>query len=412
MKKKFFLFSIIIVIVISFILIINTYKKSNQIKSEEKLAYINDIKEAYSKYVITTKESNLYDSKHNIIGKINKGVKISLKDKNIESEVDDYFELEKFENHFIFYKDIKPTDSLDPIDTSHKRYLVFNENCTTTDKTKFYDKYFNFLYEINKSVNLPIYIKEQDYYGVDYAGELLYLKKDDVEVITAQNTTEQNAKDIPVLLYHFFHDHNRYESLSTVISMRADKFDDQIKYLTENNYMTLKMKDLEYYLDGKVQIQEDSVCITIDDGNDSVYIYAHPIIHKYFANATVFAITSQNEHSIDFADDLLEIHSHTHDMHKTGYTSVGQGGLFQIIDHDSGVLDLKKSRELLNGSEYLAYPFGEYTDSSIQIAKDAGIKMAFTTEWRNAKVGDDKYKVPRKYMYNEYSLEKFIELIK
>ena len=409
MKKFFFLF--LIIIVFSFIFV-NIYIKNSKLKLSEKLAYIDDIKKSYSKYVATTKESNLYDSNHNIIGKINKDVKISLKDKNIESETDDYFELEKFENHFIFYKDVEPTSSLDPTDTSHKRYLVYNENCTTTDKTRFYDKDFNFLYEINRGVNLPIYIKENDYYGVDYEGELLYLKKDDVNTIEVQNTTEQNAKDIPVLLYHFFHDHNRYESLNTVISMRADKFDDQIKYLTENNYMTLKMKDLEYYLDGKVQIKEDSVCITIDDGNDSVYIYAYPIIHKYFANATVFAITSQNEHSIDFADDLLEIHSHTHDMHKTGYTSVGQGGLFQIIDHDSGVNDLKKSRELLNGSEYLAYPFGEYTDSSIQIAKDAGIKMAFTTEWRNAKVGDDKYKVPRKYMYNEYSLEKFIELIK
>ena len=65
-----------------------------------------------------------------------------------------------------------------------------------------------------------------------------------------------------------------------------------LKYLTDNNFMTLKMRDLELYVDGKVQIRENSVVLTIDDGDKTIYTLAQPIIEKYGVNVTVFAITS------------------------------------------------------------------------------------------------------------------------
>ena len=37
--------------------------------------------------------------------------------------------------------------------------------------------------------------------------------------------------------------------------------------------------------------------------------------------------------------------------------------------------------------------------------------MAFTTESKNANVGDDKYLIPRIYIYNEYSLDKFKKIV-
>ena len=125
----------------------------------------------------------------------------------------------------------------------------------------------------------------------------------------------------------------------------------------------------------------------------------------------MFAITAWDENILDKQNEYVEIHSHTHEMHVTGKCPRGQGGLFKCVDYDEGLADLKKSREILNGSTYLAYPFGEYTDLSIQLLKDAGFTMAFTTEWRNAKVGDDLYEVPRIYIYNEYSLDTFKRIV-
>ena len=413
MKKKVLILAILLIIISGLVVGFLIYKKDKDLKKleQEKLEYIENIKKNYSKYVITNKETNLYDSNKKVIGKINKDIKIELKEKNIENEKDDYFELQLFDGYYVFYNDVKPIEGIDEKDSYYKNYIVFNENCVTSDKTVFYDDKFNFMYEVSFGVDLPIYIKEDEFYGVEFNDELVYLKKDEVTVKENHNTDLKNAESIPVLLYHFFHTHNNYEDWVTVISLRIDKFENQLKYLKDNDFMTLKMKDLEMYIKGKVQIQEKSVVITIDDGDQTVYDLAYPIIEKYGVNATVFAITSWNENVLDNQTEYVEIHSHTHDMHTTGKCQGGQGGLFKCVDYDEGLADLKKSREVLNESTYLAYPFGEYTDLSIKLLKDAGFTMALTTEWRNAKVGDDIYEVPRIYIYNEYSLDTFKRIV-
>lgn len=400
-----------IIIGISIILYIN-YKKEEELKKEqERLNYIEKIKINYNKYVITTKETKLYNSKKEEIGKINNEVKIELKEKKIEDVDDNYFELELFENHYIYFEDVKPIETLDEKYNYYKNYIVFNENCVTDNKTKFYDLNFNYLYEVNEGINAPIYIKEDDYYGVEFNDSLVYLKKEEVNVQETNNTNESNAKSIPVLLYHFFHTHNKYENWTSVISLRTDKFENQLKYLTENNFMTLKLRDLELYVQGKVQIKEDSVVLTIDDGDSTVFSLAYPIIEKYGVNVALFAITSRNENIIKNSNKNVEIHSHTHNMHVTRQCKGGQGGLFKCVDYNIGLDDLKRSKELLNNTNYLAYPFGEYTDTSIKLLKDAGYTMALTTNYGNAKVGDNLYLIPRIYIYNQFSLDAFKSIV-
>ena len=416
MKKKGVIVLIIMIVIIilgiiGIIFNLNYQKEQRALKEQKRLEYIENIKSRYNKYVITTKETDLYNSKKEVIGKINSGVKISLKEKEIADVEDDYFELELFDNHYVFFEDVEIIESLDEKDNYYKNYIVFNENCVTENKTTFYDKNFNYLYEINNSVNLPIYIKEDEYYGVEFNDELVFLKKDEVTVKETHNTTEKNAKSIPVLLYHFFHNHNRYEGWTSVISLRIDKFEEQLKYLKDNNFMTLKMKDLELYVDGKVQIRENSVVLTIDDGNETIFSLAYPVIEKYGVNVTVFAVTAWTPNIMNLQTKFVEMHSHTHDMHITDRCRGGQGGLFKCVDYNTGLADLKQSREILNNTTYLAYPFGEYTDSSIQLLKDAGYTMALTTNYGNAKVGDDLYLLPRIYIYNEYSLETFKRIV-
>lgn len=417
MKKKIIivllvLFILCLIGVFIFLYIKNEEKKElAALKAKEEKEYVESIKKNYSPFVITLKETDLYNENGEKIGKINKNVKLELNEKEIDSIDDDYFELTLFENHYVFFKDVIPVDSMDEKSKYYKNYVVFNENCVTNDKTKFYDENFNYLYEVNYSIDAPIYIKENEYYGVEFKDSLVYLKKDEVSVEKKDNTKEKNATSIPILLYHFFHEHSNYENMTTVISMRTDKFENQLKYLSDNNFMTLKLKDLELYIDGKIQIKENSVVLTIDDGDPSIYTLAYPIIEKYKTNVTVFNITAWRPNAYNKRTEYVEIHSHTHDMHQTGKCKGGQGGWFKCISHNAGVEDLKKSSELCGGTTYLAYPFGEYTDSSIQILKDAGYTMALTTNYGNAKVGQNKYLLPRIYMYNEYTLEKFKRLV-
>lgn len=400
----------VIVIVLVFTIILLSLLIYNANKNQEiaRSIKIKEIKDSFNNFVITNKKTKLYDKNKNEIGDINASVKLRLNN----NEIDGYYSLKDFDNHYIYYKDFDKTDSYYEYDDYYKKYIVFNQNVKTNGKTSFYDDNFNYLYTIDNEYELPIYIKEDDYYGVEYDNHLIYIKKsDNIELIDADNTNLKNAKSIPVLLYHFFHNHNRFENMTTVISMRTDKFEEQMKYLKENDFMTLKLKDLESYINGKVQIKENSVVITIDDGSSTIYSLAYPIIEKYNINATVFAITSNDPNVINKQTDYIEIHSHTHNMHQTGKCSGGQGGYFKCIDYNLGIEDLKKSKEVLNNTTYLAYPFGEYTDNSIKMLKDSGYTMALTTNYGNAKVGDDPYLVPRIYIYNEYSIDTFKRLV-
>ena len=79
-----------------------------------------------------------------------------------------------------------------------------------------------------------------------------------------------------------------------------------------------------------------------------------------------------------------------------------------IIKENSVVITIDDGNESVYG---LAYTFGEYTNLSIQLLKDAGFTMAFTTNYGNAKVGQDKYLISRTYIYNEYGLEKFKRIV-
>lgn len=403
MKKRIITGGVILILLVVFLLIYKTYTEKR-----EKETIVKNINNSYSQYVQTTKKTDLYDNNHKKIGRINKGIKLKLKYKMITDYKDGYFELLDYPNNYIYYEDYKKVDDYYEYDNYYKNYLVFNENVKLNGNVSIYDNKFKKLYTVNISGSFPIYIKEDKFYGIEYNDHLIYIEKNNnIEIVKNVNTKERNAKDIPVLLYHFFHNHNNFEHMTTVISTRIDKFEEQMKYLSDNNYMTLKMKDLEYYIKGKVQIKEDSVVITIDDGNASVYKLAQPILEKYKVNATVFAITSWDSNVLSKESEHLNIHSHTNNMHQTGKCSGGQGGLFKCISYEQGMEDLKKSRDILNGSTYLAYPFGEYTNESIKMLKDSGFTMALTTNYGKAKVGDDPYLVPRIYFYNEYSLNTF-----
>ena len=50
------------------------------------------------------------------------------------------------------------------------------------------------------------------------------------------------------------------------ICQSLEQFESHLKYIRENDYFSLKLDELELYMDGKLQIPEKSIVLTIDDG--------------------------------------------------------------------------------------------------------------------------------------------------
>lgn len=248
------------------------------------------------------------------------------------------------------------------------------------------------------------------------------LKKDTVNnktIINNDLTKETNNKknikvkkqgeEIPVLMYHCV-----TTEKGEPIKVNVKDFDKQMKYLKTNGYTTLTLDDLYGYFLNKNNIPEKSVVITFDDGYKDNYTNAYPILKKYGFNATIFIITEMiNKGSdyitIDNAKELdrngVKIENHTLN-HKH----------LNTLSYTEQLKEIKESKDFIEKNlnkkvNYIAYPYGEYNDDTINIVKSLGYKMGFTTGGRWSSINNGIYTLDRVYIGGDFNLNVFIDRV-
>ena len=385
MKKNNKIIIICVILLIAIVSITCGFICYSNMKEKEKnkliREQINEIKEHYNEFVITNKKTNLYNNKNEKVGIIEKGIELLLDPIKIDHNTK-YFIVKNFDKkYYINYKDVNKIEKITKTDDRYKNYIVFNENVVTGQKTAFYNESGEFLYEFDGGYSFPIIVKENEYYGVEYDNKLVYIKKDDViEVKTNKNTNLVNSSGVAVLNYHAFYDENNAEekrNCSSEICHSKKQFREHLELIKNSKILTLKMDEYEKYIDGKIQLPK-SVLITIDDGGRTAG--AIDLLTEYKMYATIFLITSWFDLNDYYYTEFIEFHSHTHDMHNAGICPGGQGGGIKCLPRDTILSDLKTSREELNGTKALCYPFYEYNNYSIELAKEAGFTLGFAGE--------------------------------
>lgn len=216
--------------------------------------------------------------------------------------------------------------------------------------------------------------------------ELTYEVKDEAgNIATAKREVKVcnsiGNKGLPVLMYHFFYDKN----VSTGQDnnwLEISNFEEQIKYMSENDFYFPSWEEVEEYIDGKISLPEKSVVITVDDGDDSFFELAVPVLQKYNIDATSFVITSWYGHRANDKQKNISYQSHSDSMHEGGANGKG---VMLSWSFDKIVDDLKKSNQILGGDATIfCYPFGQYNDTDIRALKSSGYKLAFTTQGRKS----------------------------
>ncbi len=401
LKLSTIIFAIIALLLIGLIFykLISSEKELYRKNSAQEV--IDGIKSHYQENVITNKETKLYDSEGNPIGKINESVMLLLEDINIDKNTK-YFKIKNIENTYIKYQDVDPTKENTITNKRYQRYIPFNQNIKTKDEVSFYDKFGNYLYTINKSYDFAIIIKDTNRYGIEFANQLLYIKEDDIgSIYDHHNTNLSNSNGVAVLNYHFFYDENDPEDAkgcNEAICHSKAQFKTHLDYFKENNIFTVTMDELEMYMDRKLQLPK-SVLITIDDGGRTKV--GVDMLTEYKMNATIFLVSSWYDPSTYYKTDYIELHSHSHNMHNGGKCPGGQGAEIKCLPKETILDDLATSRNALNNTRAFCYPFYEYNDYSMNLLKEAGFTMAFIGEvptyygYKLAEVGVDKFKIPR-----------------
>ena len=186
------------------------------------------------------------------------------------------------------------------------------------------------------------------------------------------------------------------------------QYEEQLKYLKDNDYYTISMKEFELWMDKKINLPEKTVLITIDDG---WYVSRNiELLEKYDLYATLFLIGSLASPN-DYKSNNLEIHSHGFNIHNIGECPGGLGGAILCKDRNYLLEDLRKSSESLNNTTYFCYPFYEYNNYSISILKEANYTMAFKGGNVKATQDDDKFQIPRYRITNGTTLNDFINYV-
>lgn len=424
-KKNIILIILIITIILSLSLTTFYIKKTktkepiNQPKDNNQSEKIDltKVKESYNNYVKITENGTLYIKLDNTYQKestIKGEIEVEL-DPTYEI-TDEYFKLLN-SNYYIKYNETTKIENLTSKQGEYKyykNYIPYNENVTLKPKAKLYVDENNY-YEV-ESGNYPIIIKDTDKYGIEYNNTLVYIKSEDIEN-TQENTnsTEPISNGLSVLNYHYVvsstNENGELTECQQTICITDTMFESHIKYLKENNYYGVSMRELELFIDGKIQLPKNSVTITIDDG---WYVArSKAILEKYQILGTLFLIGSLAETSA-YISPYLEVHSHTWDMHTPGVcpSNIGRGGIL-CLDEQTILEDLRKSRESLNNTPYFCYPFYDYNERAIELLKKAGFTMAFAGELRDStvRVGQDKYKIPRYVIVNYTTMNQFINYV-
>ncbi|MDZ7860791.1 MAG: polysaccharide deacetylase family protein [Candidatus Krumholzibacteriota bacterium] len=266
------------------------------------------------------------------------------------------------------------------------------------------------------------------------------------------NRAPRSEAGIPVLAYHYLNDRNRFEqggrALGTVLlnlplltvkdawTVRLDDFEKQLRCLDKNGYKTITMDELKSFMTGREEMTGNCVAITFDDGDRSVYKYAYPLLKKYDMKGTLFIVTSKvgrNWNSLNISpwkelremeeSGVIDIESHTHDMH----SKLREGDIPHPVFIVSGETidnsrkekifnDLRRSKVSLNfnlgtGSNFLAWPYGFGTDISDSLAAAAGFEGILTLKSGRNYPGDPLSGIKRFAVTSKTSFTRFKKIV-
>lgn len=218
-------------------------------------------------------------------------------------------------------------------------------------------------------------------------------------------------KGITVFMYHHIltaEEKAKSPFANRNTTMIDTQFNEQMDYLKEHGFKTISIKDLEDYLDGKINLPAKVAVITLDAGNISSRIYAYPTLKAHGFVADQFIITSRtpkqpaifdynklhflSQQEMDDMTDVFNYYGHTHALHTL--TDANESYV-TAMDRSYVKEDLLLNRLNLKEMTYLAYPFGQYNMDTVEILKETGFTMAYTTKMGYVTLDTNRYLIPR-----------------
>ena len=221
---------------------------------------------------------------------------------------------------------------------------------------------------------------------------------------TLPSVAKNDTVEVPILMYHSIlrstNTHGNY-----IITESA--FEKDLKFLKENGYTTVVMKDLIDFVENGKKLPEKPIVLTFDDGYSNNYLYAFPLLQKYRAKAVLSIIGYYTDLYTKTPDEnpsyshvtwdnvkkmidsgLVEMQNHSYNLHTTDKGRNGSKKKRGESDADYRAMlleDLGRLQdEFKENTGYtpttFTYPFGSVSNASFDIIKEMGFKASFSCE--------------------------------
>lgn len=227
---------------------------------------------------------------------------------------------------------------------------------------------------------------------------------------------------VPVLMYHNIID-GAIKPSEVGVTVNYERFMEQMEYLKLAGYNTISVDDYIGFMEGNKPLPPNPIMITFDDGYESNYKYAYPILKKLGMRAVINVIVSETkgepnyhywdpthltwEEMKEISDSgVIDIESHTYDLHY--YASNGKkkipaasgqieinGKLESFDEYTTRVKnDFKKSKDMIEKNvgkrvKVLSYPYGVGNSTTKKLAREVGYEAMFTIKEGVMRQGDD-----------------------
>ena len=202
---------------------------------------------------------------------------------------------------------------------------------------------------------------------------------------------------LPIVMYHHITQNKDKSGKYTVLD---SEFVNDLKWIEKNGYTTVTVADVVDFVNGKNKLPENPIMITFDDGFESFYKIAYPILKEKNMKAVVSVIghttekySEINDHNINYSNltwtqiaemnesGLIEFQNHSYDMHKSEPKS--RKGISKLKNESAESYkeflsaDLTRLQSLFKEKcgitpLAVAYPYGAYSKGTKEIVEACG----------------------------------------
>ena len=197
------------------------------------------------------------------------------------------------------------------------------------------------------------------------------------------NIKKTTTLKVPILTYHYVEDvTDERDTLRQSMATRPFFFEEQLKYLKNNDYVAVSLSELRQALEGKIRLPEKSVILTFDDGYKDFYTDALPLLKKYQMKAINYIIVNHLGRSGNLSEQMVV------EMLQSGLMEIGCHTLnheylprLKLEAAKKEIEECKSQLEARFGVKvnHFAYPGGYYNQTVVNLVREAGFETAVGT---------------------------------